>query len=250
VAQPDTVERNLQRLLTAADRITQGRKKILIAFDEWNEWDWEYPQPVETPARSAINQIIDLVNKSGLEMNQTHRDGMYAARMMHVFMRAGDRLPIACRTHLVNSFGAVRTDSSRAFITASGLMMELYRQHSGTALLMTDVRAPSFDVPEEGWQGISTLDATATLSGDGRKLFVHLLNLEAAQPMRVRLQIKGRSVSPEAAAWQIAPQDFLSRNDFGVTNVKIKRSPVREVSQDFVYTLPPHSATILEVGLE
>jgi alpha-N-arabinofuranosidase len=250
VAQPDIVEQNLQKLLTTADQITQNRKKILIAFDEWNEWDWDYPRPVDTPARSTINQIIDLVNKSGLEMNQTHRDGMYAARMLHVFMRAGDRLPIACRTHLVNSFGAIRTDSTRAFITASGIMMELYRQHSGTTLLKTDVRAPSFDVPEQGWTGIPSLDATATLSADGRKLFVHLINLEAEQPMQVRLQIKGRGVSPEADAWQIASQDFLSRNDFGVTNVYIQHNPVRGASQDFTHTLPPHSATILEINLK
>jgi len=250
VAQPSIVEQELRRLLAAADRITQDRKRILLAFDEWNEWDWDYPRPVDTPERSAMNQIIDLVNKSGLEMNQTHRDGMFAARMLHVFMRAGDRLPIACRTHLVNSFGAIRTDSTRAFITASGIMMELYRKHSGTTLLKTTVRAPSFDVPEQGGTGISSLDATATLSKDGRKLFVHLINLEPEQPLQVRVQIKGRAVDPEGDILQIAPQDFLSRNDFGTTNVYIKHNPARGLSQDSVQTLPPHSVTFLEVSLK
>ena len=111
-------------------------------------------------------------------------------------------------------------------------------------------RAPSFDVPEQGWTGISSLDAAATLSADGRKLFVHLINLQADQPMQVRLHIKGRTVNPDADAGQIAPQDFLSRNDFGVTNVYIQHNPVRGASQDFTQTLPPHSATILEINLK
>jgi alpha-N-arabinofuranosidase len=250
VAEPSIIEQNLQKLFAAADQITKQRKKILIAADEWNEWDWDYPRPVDTPERSAINQIIDLVNRSGLETNQTHRDGMFAARMLHVFMREGDRIPLACRTHLVNSLGAIRTDSTRAFITASGMMMELYRQHSGTTLLKTTVQAPSFDVPEQGWTGIPSLDATATLSDDGRELFLHLINLEADQPLHVRIQIKGRAINPEGDMWQIAPEDFLSRNDFGTTNVFIKHSPVRGLAPDFVQTLPPHSATILEVGLK
>jgi alpha-N-arabinofuranosidase len=250
VAEPGIVEQNLQKLIAAADQITRDRKKILIAVDEWNVWDWDFPSPVETPERSAMNQIVDSVNRTGLETNQTHRDGMLAARMLHVFMRQGDRIPLACRTHLVNSLGAVRTDSTRAFITASGVMMELYRQHSGTTLLKTTVQAPSFDVPEQGWTEIPSLDATATLSDDGRKLFVHLINLEAERPLRVHIQIKGRAINPEGDMWQIAPDDFLSRNDFGATNVRIEHRPVQGLAPDYVPTLPPHSATILEVSLK
>jgi alpha-N-arabinofuranosidase len=250
MAEPSIVEQDLQMLLAAADQITQQRKKILIAADEWNEWDWNFPSPVDTPARSAINQIIDFINKSGLETNQTQRDGMFAARMLHVFMREGDRIPFACRTHLVNSLGAIRTDSTRAFITASGMMMELYRQHSGTTLLKTTVQSPSFDVPEQGWTGIPSLDAVATLSTDGQELFLHLINLEADQPLHVRIQIRGRVMNMSGDMWQIAPESFLSKNDFEATNVFIKHCPVRSLGAEFEQTLPPHSATVLEVSLK
>jgi alpha-L-arabinofuranosidase len=78
---------------------------------------------------------------------------------------------------MINSLAAIRTDSTRAFVTASGVAVQLYRRHSGTTLLKAEQHSPSFDVPEEGWTGIPYLDAVATLSDNGEKLFLHLINL-------------------------------------------------------------------------
>jgi alpha-N-arabinofuranosidase len=250
VAEPTRVEQRLREAIALIDRITQGRKKIQIAFDEWNEWDWDYPLPTPTPERSLLNQFIDTIGKSALEFNQTMRDGLFAARMLHIFMRLGDRVPIAVRTHPVNSLAAMRTDSTRVFMTASGKMMQLYRQHTGAALAKTEAHAPTFDVPEEGWTGISYLDACATLSADGRKLYVHLLNLHPSEAMETRVRIDGKSVQARGDVWQIAPEDYMARNNFDVTNVDIKRYPLEGAASEFIRRLPPHSATTLEINLK
>ena len=250
VAEPTRVEQRLRETIALMDRITQGRKKIQIAFDEWNEWDWDYPLPAPTPGRSIVNQFIDTIGKSALEFNQTMRDGLFAARMLHNFMRAGDRIPIAVRTHPVNSLATMRTDSTRVFMTASGKMMQLYRQHTGATLAKTEAQAPTFAVPEERWTGIPYLDACATLSADGRKLFVHLLNLHPSEAMETHLRIDGRNVQAQGDVWQIAPEDFMARNNFDVTTVDIKHYPLEGVAADFVRSLPPHSATTLEISLK
>jgi hypothetical protein len=41
----------------------------------------------------------------------------------------------------------------------------------------------------------------------------------------------------------------MARNDFGIVNVDIKTFPLPDVSNDFVYRLPPHSATFLQIAL-
>jgi alpha-N-arabinofuranosidase len=250
VAEPTNVEQKLRETIALVDRITQGRKKIQIAFDEWNEWDWDYPLPLPSPERSVVNQFIDTIGKSALEFNQPMRDGLFEARMLHNFMRFGDRVPIAVRTHPINSLAALRTDSTRVFMTASGKMMQLYRQHSGASLVKTEAQAPTFDVPEEGWTGISYIDAVATRSANGRKLFVHLLNLHPSEALATHLHIEGSAVEPSADVWQIAPQDFMSRNNFEITNVDITHAPLDRVTTDFVYTLPAHSATTVEISLK
>lgn len=250
VGDPIVAEQKMQKVAALIDQITAGRKKIQIAFDEWSEWDWDLPRPVDTPERSATNQFIDLLNKSGLEFNQTLRDGLFNARMLHAFMRMGDRLPIAVRTHMINSLGAIRTDSTRAFVTAPGKTMELYRMHSGSTLLQTEQQAPTYDVPAHGWTGIPYLDSTATLSADGRKLFIHLLNLHPDQVMNVRVQVAGRGVLPRGDIWQIAADDFMARNDFGKETVAVRRRPAEGLGATFTQQLPPHSATTLELSLQ
>ena len=36
---------------------------------------------------------------------------------------------------MINSLGAIRTDSTRSFLTASGVVMELYSNHSGDTVV-------------------------------------------------------------------------------------------------------------------
>jgi alpha-N-arabinofuranosidase len=250
VAEPTRAGEKMQETISLLDQTTLEQKKIQIAFDEWNELDWNYPQLEGSPSGSTmVKYFIDLIRKSGLEFNQTQRDGLYGARMMHNFMRFGDRVQIAVRTHPINSLAAMRTDSTRVFMTASGKMMQLYRQHSGTGFVQASAQSPTFDVPEEGWTDIPYLDAIATQSADGRKLFIHLLNLHPSEPMETRIAIHDKSVQSRADVWQIAPEDYMARNDFGITNVDIKHFPLVNITNDFVYRLPPHSATVLEIGL-
>ena len=246
VAEPDIAERGLREMIAMVDRITGEHKKILLPLDEWNEWDWNYPIPTEKPERSLTNQFIDLINQSGLEFNQTERDAIFGARMLHVLMRLSDRVPIGIRTHMINSLGAIRTDSTRAFLTASGKAMELYGQHSGTILLNVERHAPSFDVPQTGWNGISLLDATATYDPATHTVFLHLINLSPAAILKTWISVTGGSPLPYGTAWQIGPADFLSRNDFDVTNVEIQKIPLRDIANRFFYDLPPHSITTLE----
>jgi alpha-N-arabinofuranosidase len=249
VAQPDQAEQRLRETIAMVDRYTGGRKKILLPLDEWNEWDWNYPMPQEKPERSLVNQFIDLINQSGLEFNQTERDGIFGARILHMLMRLSDRVPIAIRTHVINSLGAIRTDSTRAFLTASGETMELYAQHSGSVLLKLERRAATFDVPQAGWKGISTLDATATYDPATRTVFLHLINLSPDAALQTQIGIAGGTPLPGGTSWQIAPPDFLSRNDFEVTNVAIQKAAVPGISNHFSRALPPHSITTLEIRM-
>jgi alpha-L-arabinofuranosidase len=93
------------------------------------------------------------------------------------------------------------------------------------------------------------LDAVASLSEDGHKLYVHLLNLEESQTMSVRVDIAGHSVGPNGDLWQIASESFTELNNFGVSPVKVQHRALTDVKGQFVQELPPHSATTLELTL-
>jgi len=249
VAEPTMAERRAREDLAVFDRITEGRKKIQLAYDEWSEWAWQVPPPQDSPDRSGLNKFIDMLGSTGLDENQTWRDAMFNARMLQMFMRLGDRIPFAIRTHMVNSLGAIRTDSTRAYLTAPGKVMQLYRWHSGSRLVKTEQQSPEFDVPAQGWKGISYLDSNATVSEDGKKLFLHLVNLHATEPLDVEIDIPQFSQSRDGDLWQIAPDDFMSTNDFGVTNVELAHEVKKGLEPHFTLRLPAHSVSILELPI-
>ena len=249
VAEPTMAERRAREGLAIFDRITGGGKKIQLAYDEWSEWAWQMPSPQDSPDRSGQNKFIDLLGSTGLDENQTWRDAMFNARMLQMFMRLGDRIPFAIRTHIVNSLGSIRTDSTRAYLTAPGKVMEFYRWHSGSKLVKSEQEAPQFDVPAQGWKGIAYLDSNASVSGDGKKLFLNLVNLHATEPMDVEIDIPLLANNRDGDLWQIAPHDFLSTNDFGVTNVEPTHDVKKALGPHFTLRLPAHSVSVLELPM-
>ncbi len=249
MAAPVYVEQALRQTVADLDRFTPPGRRIQIAFDEWNEANYGLAPPGE-PKTFSLKHLVETIIKYGGEINQPFFDALFSARMLHVFMRTGDRVVIGCRTHLVNSTAAIRSNSTEAHVTAPGTVMQLYAMHSGTTLLKVEQKSPTFDEPQTGLKNVPYLDANATLSADGRTLFVHLLNLEEEQAMQVRIHIAGRSAAPTGNIWQIAAESILSRNDFGVAAVDLQQHPLKNAGAEFSQELPPHSATTLELTLK
>jgi alpha-N-arabinofuranosidase len=248
VADPWVFESRLKSEVKNVDDASGMPGKIKLAFDEWSEWDWDLDPPVDTPERSAVNQFIDLLNKTGLEFNHTMRDGLFDARILHMLIRLSDRVSIANRTHMINSLGAIRTDSTRSFLTASGVVMQLYTNHSGSDFVPVSQTANTFDVPSQGLKQVPYLDATATVKGE--KLFIHLINFHATEDMDVHIQVPGRKLNAKGTVWSIATGDFMSRNDFDVANVAIKQQEANSLSADMVQHVPAHSILTIEADLK
>ena len=248
VASPVYVEQTLREVIAKIDAATPGDKKIQIAMDEWNDANFG-PTPRSAPQEFSIVRLVQMLIKYA-DYNQPELDALFSARMFHAFMRVGDRVAFGCRTHLVNSTGAIRASSTDAYVTASGTALQLYGPHSGTKLLKLEQKSPTYDAPAQGWKNIPYLDACATFSEDGHKLYLHLLNLEETQTMSVQIGIAGHSVEPQGDAWQIASESFLTLNNFGISPVKVRHRPLSGLGGEFVQELPAHSATTLELTLK
>jgi len=246
-AAPVYVEQALRETLAKIDAATSGNKRIQIALDEWNDANFG-PTPRSLPQEFSLARLVQGLIKFA-DFNQPEGDAVFEARMFHAFMRVGDRVPFACRTHIVNSTGAIRANSTDAYVTASGTALQLYGPHSGTRLLKLEQKSPTYEAPSNNWKNIPYLDACATLSEDGHKLYLHLLNLEEAQSMSVQIGIAGHSVEPQGDMWQIASESFQTLNNFGVSPVKVRHQQLNGLSGEFVQQLPPHSATTLELTL-
>jgi hypothetical protein len=65
--------------------------------------------------------------------------------------------------------------------------------------------------------------------------------------MELKVNVTQWKIQPVGKLWQIAPQDYLSKNDFGTTNVEISLIEKDGLGQEFVLGLLPHSISALEL---
>jgi alpha-N-arabinofuranosidase len=158
--------------------------------------------------------------------------------------------------------GLLRTPVYHAF--------DLYANHSGPSVLPTRVSAregtvPSFtaeDRREPGppyvglrapytrfsLRGVALLDAQATLSADGRTLYLAVINYDPDRAHAASLDLGGRRPAGPARVFELNGPDTQTPAGFDrpdVATVSERDLPAAPA----VHTFPPHSATVLELAL-
>jgi len=133
-----------------------------ISFDEWGTW---HPE-----ATFDKNQ----------NQRQTMRDGIFAALALHIFYRNSDIVEFAMETQLSNLLQSLfETDGDKFFKTPTFYVMKMFREHIGQSLV--DVLPDDIDVD---------LDTLATVSDDGKRLTVSIVNRHLYDNKLVSIHIK------------------------------------------------------------
>src|SRR6476660_1969905 len=121
------------------------------------------------------------INEWGLDLPESQQysivAALYAARLMNVFERHGDLVAMSAVSDMVNGWpgGIIQASRQGVFVTPIYLVNQLYAEHRGDLLLATTVNSPTFNTSREG-TNIPYLDATASLTADGKTIFIKAVN--------------------------------------------------------------------------
>jgi alpha-N-arabinofuranosidase len=184
----------LREMRRAIDHSSPGHKPIPIAFDEWNLWHNWFTRHYE--AQWHIGPI----------------DAVFAAAQLHMFCQESQSLNMvsAAMFQPVNE-GLIRVTPFSADLTAMGQAFALVRAHGGGRLLQ-------IDPPGEA----RPVDACASLSADGRRVIVTLLNRSADRPQPVALSLRqGRAAKALATILSVKELQIDAVMDRHVEEVAI-----------------------------
>ena len=94
---------------------------------------------------------------------------------------------------------------------------------------------------------LPALDGVATLSEDGRTLFVAVINRNERDSLDATIDLKGWRAGRTVRAFELNGQDRDAANPFGAaTNVNIRENSVPMERVPLTYRFPEHSVTVLE----
>jgi alpha-N-arabinofuranosidase len=190
------------------------------------------------------------INEWGLDVPESLQysvaAALYAARLMNVFERRSDLVAMSAVSDLVNGWpgGIIQAGSHRVFVTPIYLVNKLYAGHLGAERLAASVHGPTFASSREA-STVPVLDAVASLSADGRMIFIKAVNLDLERPLTVQISVRGRQVSASAILEQVVADSVLVVNGFRTPDaVRITRSEARAGNR-FSLELPRHSVSVI-----
>ncbi|HET7457790.1 MAG TPA: alpha-L-arabinofuranosidase C-terminal domain-containing protein, partial [Gemmatimonadaceae bacterium] len=142
---------------------------------------------VDSLARADVpGHAIGLaINEYGLAVPERMQHGMdaalYGARMMLVFERASPIVAMSAVSDMVNGWpgGIIQAGRERAFVSPLYHANAMFAAHAGRDRLRTTVDGPAFGVdPTRRGALAPAVDAVASRSADGRRIFVKLVNTD------------------------------------------------------------------------
>lgn len=215
------IEKMLEDTIRIVDKAA-GRK-MPLAFDEWNIW---------------LPHGID-------ESMYALRDGLFAAGVFNALHRLSDHVTMANLAQLVNVLGAIQTNMTDVVKTPIHEAFDMYSNLCQDNRCKLACKCAEFDTPSGR---MPLLDASATISDDGKVLVLAVINRDTTRDTAAKLDLKGFTPKPSAQLAAMNGPDAYTVNSFKSPEaVKITRSKAKlDLSQGYVF--PAHSVTMITLA--
>jgi alpha-N-arabinofuranosidase len=223
VAEPLDFDRDLGKIIAAmGDRFPSDRP--LIAVTEYQAW-W---------LTEKVDEDFRLCN------------ALYLAGVFHALMRRSRQVAMGEIESLINVQGIVEVSQTSVKLTPEYFACLLYRHHTGSSVLATSTESPMSAFNPH----LPALDSLATLSADGRTLYLAVINRSEDQDVSTTMRLAGWKLEPQTTLriFELNGKDKVAANPFGSSeNVNIQQKSLRVERLPFSYRFPAHSVTVLEV---
>ena len=199
--------------------------------------------PAERPVRLALDEWSLTVEKPGAAPEQSFAAGLFACGVLNALTRLGDRVD---RAHLglwTPSGGALQVTPARVDATPVYLALKLHAGRSGVSGVPVAVEGGRVTLPGVG--EAPAIDAAASLSKDGRELYLSLVNRHPFQAATVKIEPQGLRLR-EGGEWAaLVSEEIDSQNAPDKPDaVRIETRPLKPGEHREI-TLPAHSAAVL-----
>jgi alpha-N-arabinofuranosidase len=215
---------------------------------------------VDSLARADVpgHPIALSIDEYGLAVPERMQHGMdaalYGARMMLVFERASPIVAMSAVSDMVNGWpgGIIQAGRERAFVSPLYYANRMFAERVGRDRLRTTIDGPVFgDDPTRPGALAPAVDAVASRSVDGRRIFVKLVNTDPTRGVDARIAIRGAAVA-RTAEWEVlsAPSP-TARNDFATPDAIVPRRSSSGVTDGTLTVRLPARAVevvVFEVG--
>lgn len=259
LAAPRLVRRNLDTIKGQIDAHVPGRAEdITLAITEWGPFFHALPS----------SRFVDHVKTLG--------SALFTASVLKVLIE-DPRVEVATSFKLVDNayMGWIGIRDGNYAVKAPCLAMEMFTRHFGSQVVANEVTSPAYQSSAVGlmdaMQDVPLLETVSSLSDDGRRLFVMVINKSFDEPLRALIDLEGFEAAggmvhvlagtaidantgtelPVVPGLTWAPQASAEPagrfHQGNPSEVTLSSSRLDVDGSSFVYEFPAHSVTSLEL---
>ncbi len=237
------LEYHLQQTMAVVDYFAAQRKDIGIIVDEWGTWH------------------LQATVEAGLYQQNTLRDAILAAVVLNLFNRYSSRLSMANLAQTVNVLQSLcLTKGEQTILTPTYHVYDMYQTHMGGAALKVEVQSPiireplptplSPRAPTRTLKPLHAIDASASLSPNGRRLTITLVN-QSLDAVETEIRLVGGRAVEQGDVRVLTASDIRDHNDFDAPNtVAPQTESVKMKGPRIIYEAPKHAISAFILHLQ
>jgi alpha-N-arabinofuranosidase len=174
-------------------------------------------------------------------------NALYLAGIYHELLRRSSKVAIAEIESLINVQGVVEVSTTSIKLTPEYFACLLYRNHIGTSVLRTVTESPAVSFNKD----LSAIDSQATLSTDGKTLYLSVINRSESNDLDGVVRLHGWTPADglPVTLLELNGTDKDAKNDFDSTKaVNIRTKSATAMGTTFEYRFPAHSVSVFEIS--
>ncbi len=220
----ETAEGTIRGVMTG-----EPKRKIYIAWDEWNVWYRARGQGKESGRRI-------------LEEHYNLEDALVIATMLNTFVNHCHIVKIANLAQLVNVIAPIFTSDQGLFLQTIYYPLQLFAMNSRGHALELYADGPSYSTGE--YAKVPMLDVSAAY--DNGQLVLNVVNRSRTDALSADFELEDKQFGSEFEVAEVNGPDIKAENEFGKTLVKAERKSASASGNRLQYTFPAHSYTMLK----
>ena len=225
-------------LIDLVAREKKATRKPRIAFTEWN----------------CRDQCQTEMSRAWRPHDTQYRmvDALAAAGFLNAIQRQCRVVGLATCAQSINVVGLLLVTPEQVVRESVYWALSMQRHHSGPAAVDAHVDCGGYNVTfdERPIEGVPYLDVSATLDRETSRLFISVVNRHRDDEAAAHVRIRDAAPATEARLYRLWHEDPLARNTINAPDEIVPHESSIEISGPaFHVALPPHSYSILEIGL-
>lgn len=209
--------------------VTGSKRKIYIAYDEWNVWYRARGEGKEK-GRTILEEHYNL------------EDALVAASLLNAFVNNAQIVKIANMAQLVNVIAPIFTNENGLFLQTIYYPLQLFASNSFGNSLELLSEGPSYAT--DNYASVPYLDISAAFNNG--ILVLNVVNRHLTDSLAATFELEDKQFGGSFEVSEVNGPDIKTENDFGSAPVKTVIKSIQTNGARLRHTFAPHSYTMLK----